>query len=46
MLTLKIYIVTVRLHNVINIVNQDALSCKHVSILFYRECMTSFLKNS
>ena len=40
-LTLKFYIVL--LHDIINIVNQNVLSCKHVSIIFYPENMTSFL---
>ena len=44
-LTLKFYTVQVRLHDIINIVNQNVLSCKHVSIIFYRENMTSFLNN-
>ena len=42
-LSLKFYTVPVRLHDVINIVNQNVLSCKHVSIIFYCENMTSFL---
>ena len=33
-LTLKFYTVPVCLHDVINIVNQYVLSCKHVSIIF------------
>ena len=43
MLTLKFYTVPVHLHDVIIIVNQNGLSCKHVSIIFYCENMTSFL---
>ena len=42
-LTLIFYTVPVRLHDVINIVNQNDLLCKHVLIIFYRENMTSFL---
>ena len=45
MLILKFYTVLVRLNDVINIVNQNTLSCKHVSIIFYRENMTSFFNN-
>ena len=33
-LTLKFYTAPVRLHGVINLVNQNVLSCKHVSIIF------------
>ena len=43
MIILKFYTAPVRLHDVINIVNQKAHSCKDVSIIFYRENMTSFL---
>ena len=43
MLNLKLSTVPVHLHDIINIVNQNALSCKHVLIIFYRENMTSFL---
>ena len=32
-----------RLHDVTNLLNQEALSSKHVSIFFYSENMTSFL---
>ena len=39
----EIYTFLVRLQDVIKIVNQNALSCKHVSIILYRENMTSFL---
>ena len=34
MLTLKFYSVPVRLHDIINVVNQNALSYKQVSIIF------------
>ena len=39
---LEIYTVPMRLQDVINIINQNVLSCKHVSI-FFRENMTAFL---
>ena len=42
-LSLKFYIVPVCLNDVINIVNQKVLSCKHVSTSFYCKNMTSFL---
>ena len=39
----EFYTFPVRIHGVINIVKQNALSGKHVSIIFYRENMMSFL---
>ena len=42
---MKFYTVPVHLHDVIIIVNENVLSCKHVSIIFYRENITSFLNN-
>ena len=42
-LTLKFHTVHRRLHDVINIVNQNVLSCQQVSNYFYHENMTPFL---
>ena len=43
MLTLKFYTAPMRLLDVINIENQNVLSCIYVLIIFYRENMMSFL---